>query len=65
VQVFENHDYWLFQAFGKNDSFDRIERPLTLDLRIHLSQRIWTLDDAEQCEQVRQRVAKLRVEFTK
>ena len=58
VQVFENHDYRLFQAFAKNDAFDRIERPLTLDLRIHLGNRIGTLDDAEQSEQVRQRIIK-------
>jgi hypothetical protein len=35
---------------------------LTLDLRIHLGQRIGTLYDAEQAEQVRQRVSKRRVQ---
>jgi hypothetical protein len=46
----------LFQAFAEHDALDRLERPLALDLRIHLGGRIGTVYDAEQAEQVWGRV---------
>ena len=56
VQVLEDHHRRLIERFVQQDALDRLQRPPLPDLPIHLRQRIVTLDDAEQAEQVGQRV---------
>jgi hypothetical protein len=55
AEVFEDHHQRLIEALAQNDAFDRLQRAALLDLPVHLSQRIVTLDDAEQTEQIGQR----------
>src|ERR1700691_4373027 len=56
VQVLEDHDDRLLEAFAQDYTLDRVERPLQLDRWRHLRERICALYDAEQSEQVWQRV---------
>ena len=40
VQVLEDYNQRLVQAFSKEDALDRVERALTLDVSVHLRQRV-------------------------
>ena len=44
------------QTLVQGDAFDRVERAPLFDLPVHLRQRIIALDDAQQTEQIGQRV---------
>jgi hypothetical protein len=61
MQVFEDDDYRLIQAFTNDDALDCVERPSALDLRVHLSQRVGAFLYSQQPQQVRQSVAELWV----
>ena len=62
VQILEDHHQRLIQTLAQDDAFDRLQRPPLLDLPVHLRQGILTLDDAEQTEEVWQRVFQRTVE---
>src|SRR5215472_11788617 len=62
MQVFEDDNGWLIQAFPDNDALDRIQSTLAPDQRVHLRQRIRALLDSKQSPQIRQSVAGCRIE---
>jgi len=62
VQILEDHDQRLVQTLAQKQPLQGIESPLTADLCIHLLQHAILIVDAEQREQVRQRVLEAAVE---
>jgi hypothetical protein len=62
VEVFEDQHQRLVETLTQDSALDRFQRPPLPDLPVHLRQRIVTLDDAEQTEQVRQRVFQTSIE---
>ncbi len=62
VEVLEDHHQRLIEALAQHDALDRVQRAPLLDLPVHLRQRIVALDDAEQTEQIGQRVFQTSIE---
>jgi hypothetical protein len=62
VEVFKNDYERLVEALAQHDAFDCLQRAPRLDLPIHLRQRIVTIDDSKQAEQVGQRVFQTSIE---
>jgi hypothetical protein len=53
VEVLEDHHQRLAHRRAEHDALDRIEGPALLDLPIHLGERINTVDNPKQREQIR------------
>jgi hypothetical protein len=56
MQVLEDHHQRLIERLAQQNPFDRLQRPPLLDPPIRLRQRILTLDDTQQTEQIGQRL---------
>ena len=56
VQVLENHHEGLIERLAQQDALNRFHRPPASDLRIHLGQRIFAFDQAEQAQEIGQSV---------
>jgi hypothetical protein len=63
MEVLEHNDQRLVEAFAQQDALEGILRALPPNLRIHLGERIVTLVDSEQTENVRHGVFQRTVEF--
>jgi hypothetical protein len=62
VQVLEDDDSRLIQAFAQNDALDRIECAPALDLRVHLGNWVRALMQSHQGIEQWQRIVERRVE---
>ncbi len=62
VEVFEDHHQRPVETLAQDDAFDRLQCAPLLYLPIHLRQRIVPLDDAEQTEQLGQRIFQTSIE---
>jgi len=63
VQVLEDQDQRLVEAFAQQDAFERIMRAPPPNLRVHLSQWIFGFLDSKQRKDVRQRVFQRMIQF--
>ncbi len=61
MQVLEDDDRGLIQAFAQDDALDRIEHTPALDLRVHLGVRVRPVMQSHQGIKQRQRIAERRV----
>ena len=62
MKVLENHHQRLIERLAQHDALDCVKRAAFFDLPIHLRERIETFDDAEQAEQIGQRVFQTSIE---